>query len=170
MANEQMKTKIELPSDKEILMTRTFDAPRDLVWKMWTEAEHLKHWWGPTGWTLPFCEVDFREGGTWLYCMKGPMPDGSEMESWGKATYNEIVAPERIVYTDAFVDSEGNEQEGMPIAEVSMEFIEQDGKTLVKSVTTYPTKEARDTVIEMGVEQGMDQTLNRLDEYLVTLA
>ena len=99
-----------LPSEREFVVERVFDAPRELVWQAWTEPEHLAHWWGPQGWTLPVCTVDFRPGGIWHYCMRGPEGE----ESWGKATYREIVEPERIVYLDAFADEAGNPVEGMP--------------------------------------------------------
>ena len=159
---EKMKTQVTLPSDQEILITRTFDAPRELVWQMWTKAEHLQHWWGPEGWTLPVCEVDFRPGGTWLYCMQGP--DG--MQSCGKATYLEIEAPERIVYEDAFVDADGNVFEEMPVGHSLLKFVEEGGKTTVMNTVRYPTKTDRDKVIEMGMEAGIDQTFNRLEVYL----
>ena len=159
---ENMKTRLTLPSDREILITRTFDAPRELVWQMWTAAEHLQHWWGPEGWTLPVCEVDFRPGGTWFYCMQGP--DG--MRSCGKATYLEIDAPERIVYEDAFADADGNPLADMPVGHITLRFIDVGGKTAVNSTVRYPTKADRDKVIEMGMEVGIDQTFNRLEAYL----
>lgn len=162
MTNERAKIELTLPSDREILVTRTFAAPRDLVWQMWTTAGHLQHWWGPEGWSLPVCEVDFRPGGAWLYCMEGP--DG--MQSWGKATYLEIEAPERLVYEDAFVDAKGNPVEGMPVGQVTLNFIEANGQTTVRNIVRYPTKEDRDAVLEMGVEAGIDQTWNRLEAYL----
>ena len=160
--NEKMKTKVTLPSDTELLITRTFDAPRELVWKAYTQAEHLKHWWGPKGWTLPVCEMDFREGGSWFYCMEGP--DG--MRSCGKTIFKEIDAPNRYVAEDTFVDNDGNPMEGMPVALMTTEFHEENGMTTVKSITRYPTKEQRDQVVEMGVEEGINQTLDRLEDYL----
>jgi uncharacterized protein YndB with AHSA1/START domain len=156
------KTQLTLPSDQEILISRTFNAPQDLVWQMWTMAEHLQQWWGPEGWTLPVCEMDFRPGGTWFYCMHGP--DG--MQSCGKATYLEIDAPERIVYEDAFADADGNPLEEMPVGHITLEFVEAGGKTTVTNTVRYPTKADRDKVIEMGMEAGIDQTLNRLEAYL----
>ncbi len=160
--NEKQKTRVTLPSDREILIVRTFDAPRDLVWEMWSRAEHLAHWWGPKGWTLPVCEVDFRPGGTWFYCMQGP--DG--MLSCGKSFYEEIEKPSRIVLRDIFVDREGNPLEGLPEAKTSTLFLEQDGKTTVRSTVLYATKADRDRVVEMGMEAGIDQTLDRLEAYL----
>lgn len=159
---ESKKTQLTLPSDQEILIVRTFDAPRAVVWQMWTAAEHLRHWWGPEGWTLPVCELDFRPGGTWFYCMQGP--DG--MRACGKATYLEIDAPERIVYEDAFAGEDGNILEEMPVGQITVRFAEAGGKTTVTSAVRYPTKADRDKVIEMGMEVGFDQTMNRLEAYL----
>lgn len=160
--HEQFATTVTLPSDLEIRVTRAFAAPRTLVWQMWTQAEHLVKWWGPKGWTLPVCDVDLREGGSWLYCMKGP--DG--MESWGKAVYREIVEPERLMYTDYFVDANGEPLPDMPEATSTYVFSEQNGITTVVNTTRYATKELRDTVIEMGVEEGIKQTLDRLADAL----
>lgn len=161
-ANEKSKLQVTLPSDEEILMTRRFDAPRDLVWQMWTQAEHLSQWWGPTGWTVPVCEVDLRPGGTWFYCMQSP--EGERY--YGKAEYDEIDVPSRLVYRDFFTDENGQAAEGMPVAHVSVEFIEEDGHTMLKSTTHYPTKADRDKVIEMGVEEGMAMSLSRLEALL----
>jgi uncharacterized protein YndB with AHSA1/START domain len=163
--SEQTKTELTLPSDREIVITRTFEGPRDLLWQMYTRAEHLVHWWGPTGWTLPVCEVDFRPGGTWFYCMESP--DGTR--SCGKTFYLEIDEPDRMVYRDIFVDPDGNPLEGMPEAESTVEFIEKDGRTTVVSTVLYPTKADRDKVIEMGMEAGIDQTLDRLEAYLLEI-
>ena len=167
--NEQMKTQVTLPSETTILITRTFDAPRRLVWEAYTRAEHLKHWWGPKGWTLPVCEVDFRPGGTWFYCMQGPGPDGGDMLSCGKAFYDEIDEPVRFTYKDSFVDNDGNVLNDFPSADITVEFNEQAGRTTVTSTTTYATKADRDQVLEMGMEAGIDQTLDRLEDYLKTM-
>src|SRR3982750_3642882 len=91
-------------ADREITFEREFAAPRALVFKAWTDPRALEHWFGPAGWTLPVCEVDLRPGGVWRYCMRGPKGE----ESWGRATYREIVEPERLVYTDSFSDAAGN--------------------------------------------------------------
>ena len=163
--HEKTKTQLTLPSDREIVVSRTFDAPRRLVWQAWTKAEHLTQWWGPKGWTLPVCEVDFRPGGTWFYCMQGP--DG--MLACGKATYSEIEEPRRIIYQDSFVDSDGNALDGMPLSQVTVEFTDQGSKTFVKSTNVYASKADRDKVIEMGMEPGIDQTLDRLEALLKSM-
>lgn len=90
--------------DQELVITRIFDAPRELVWKAWTEPERVKRWWGPNGFTAPVCTIDLRVGGTFLYCMRSP--DGKDY--WNTGVYREIVEPERIVCTDSFSDEEGN--------------------------------------------------------------
>ena len=97
-----------------VVITRIFDAPRELVWKAWTEPEHFMRWWGPKIFTSPSCEIDLRVGGKFLWCME--WPDGRRNYTTGE--YLEIVPNERLVYTDFFADAEGNivsaEHYGMP--------------------------------------------------------
>jgi uncharacterized protein YndB with AHSA1/START domain len=159
-------------NDRTYVMERVFDAPRELVFEAYSTAEHLENWWGPKGWTLPFCEVDFRPGGTWLYCMKGPVgsEDGEMMESWGKAVYQEIIEPERIVYKDTFVDSDGSRVEGTPEMLITVEFVEEKGKTRLISKTLFESAEQLQQVLEMGMEQGFSETLDRLEAYLANLS
>jgi uncharacterized protein YndB with AHSA1/START domain len=94
-------------------------------------------------------------------------PDG--MRSCGKAIYLEINAPERLVYEDAFADADGNVFEDMPVGHITLTFAEADGKTTVTNNVRYPTKADRDKVIEMGMEAGFDQTMNRLEAYLAQI-
>jgi uncharacterized protein YndB with AHSA1/START domain len=89
---------------EQVLITRVFDAPRESVWKAWTECERLVRWWGPKGFTTPLCKIDFRPGGVFHNCMRSP--EGRDY--CGKGVYREIVEPERIVCTDSFADAEGN--------------------------------------------------------------
>jgi uncharacterized protein YndB with AHSA1/START domain len=91
-------------SEREIVITRTFDAPRELVWKAWTEPDRFMRWWGPKIFTSPRCEIDLRVGGRFLWCMR--WPDGRENYTTGE--YREIVPPERLVYTTSFADADGN--------------------------------------------------------------
>jgi uncharacterized protein YndB with AHSA1/START domain len=88
----------------EITITRFFDASRDLIWKVWTEPEHIKRWWGPKGFTAPLCKIDFRVGGVALYCMRSP--EGKDY--WSTGIFREILKPSRIVCTDSFADERGN--------------------------------------------------------------
>lgn len=153
----------------ELVLERVFDAPRERVWKAFTEAEHLKQWWGPRGWEVPFCTVDFRPGGVWHYCMKcldENQGDFYGMESWGKGVYHEISEPESFLYTDYFSDAEGNVAEGTPASDIAMEFREEDGGTRVVSRSRFESEEALKTVLEMGMEQGIRETWDRLSEYL----
>lgn len=87
--------------DRELIISRVFDAPQELVFETHTTCEHLRHWWGPRTWPMAECKVDFREGGSWHYCLRGPN-DGDE--SWGLAQYETIQAPEQIIYRDYFSD------------------------------------------------------------------
>lgn len=155
------KSQVET-QERTLIMTRTFAAPRALVFETYTSCEHLKHWWGPKGWTLPVCKMDFRPGGTWLYCMEGPNGE----QSWGKTVYKEIDAPEQLIYTDLFVDSEGNQLDGTPELAITITFSEQDGQTVVHTRTELPSEEMLQSMLDMGVVEGMSQTWDRLDEHL----
>jgi uncharacterized protein YndB with AHSA1/START domain len=89
---------------QEIVITRIFDAPRELVWKAWTDPKHFQRWWGPKDYTCPFCQMDLRVGGKYLNCMRSP--EGQEY--WSTGVYREIIPMERIVFTDCFADEQGN--------------------------------------------------------------
>jgi len=92
------------PGDQVVVITRVFDAPRELVWRAWTECERLMRWWGPRGFTTPFCKIDLRAGGVYRNSMRSP--EGKDY--WSTGTYREIVPLKRIVCTDSFADEEGN--------------------------------------------------------------
>ena len=108
--------------EKALVMVREFDAPRELVWKAWSEPEHYKRWWGPRDYTCPSCEIDFRVGGVFLGCMRSS--EGQEI--WSTGVYREIVPLERIVCTDSFADADGNvvpaTHYGMP-ADIPLEML-----------------------------------------------
>lgn len=165
--NQKQQT-LELRGERELVMTRHFAAPPQLVWQAYTNCAHLSHWWGPAGWELTHCTLDLRVGGIWHYCMSGEM-DGNKMDSWGRAEYQEIDAPNRLVYTDAFSDEDGNIAEGMPQMVITITLDEAEGGTLLTSITELESAEARQTLIEMGVETGITQTWDRLDNYLPQL-
>jgi uncharacterized protein YndB with AHSA1/START domain len=95
---------IKDPLDQDFVITRVFDAPRDLVFKAWTDAESMAQWWGPKGYNILVSRFEFRPGGIFLYCMQSS--DGHEM--WGRFVFREILAPERIVFINSFADEEGN--------------------------------------------------------------
>lgn len=147
----------------QLILTREFDAPRRKVFQAHTDCKHLKNWWGPRTWPVTYCEMDFRVGGRWHYCMTGP--DGTQ--SWGLAIYKEIVEPERIVYEDHFSDKDGNQNKDLPSTVARTEFLERDGKTILRSIANYPTAEDLQKVLDMGMVAGVTETFDRLEEYLV---
>lgn len=157
MPSNQMT--LTTPSDLEIVMTRTFDAPRDLIFEAHTSCEHLKNWWGPRKYEVASCEVDFREGGKWRIVHRGP--DGDEHGFRGE--YREIVRPERITWTF--------EYEGWPgsIAVETMTLDEHVGKTTLSARSVYDTVEERDAMLGSGAEQGAAESWDRLDEYVADL-
>lgn len=170
MSKNEMVSRVE--NDRVLVLEREFEAPRDLVFRMFKEAEHLKRWWGPKGWEVPVCNIDFRPGGVWHYCMKCVDQNQGQfygMESWGKGVYKEIIEPEKIVYNDYFSDAEGNINESLPATLITMEFIDLDGKTKLVNRSEYSSAEALKTVIDMGMMQGITETWNRLGELLESL-
>lgn len=170
MSEHKMKSTVE--GDRVLVLERVFDAPRSLVFQMYSQAEHLTHWWGPRGWELPVCKVDFRPGGVWHYCMKcvdKNQGDFFGMESWGKAVYEQIVEPERIVYTDFFSDADGNTNKDMPSTNVTVTFVELGAQTRLVSRAEYVSAEALESVMKMGMLEGITQTWDRLEERLGAL-
>jgi uncharacterized protein YndB with AHSA1/START domain len=149
-------------AEREFVMERVFNAPRELVFTAFSACEHVVHWWGPKGWTLPVCQMDFRPGGVWFYCMRGPAGE----EGCGKAVYREIVKPERIVYTDAFADAEGNVLDGMPEMLIMLTFAEQDGQTKLTNRAEFASVADKEATLAMGMIEGLTETLDRLEEYL----
>ena len=154
---------------KELVLERRFSAPRSLVYAAFTQAEHLRQWWGPRGWDVTHCTVDLRPGGKWHYCMKcmDQAQDGFYgMESWGLGVYDEIQAPVRLVYTDYFSDAAGGINTEMPSSQTTLTFEEVGGGTRVVSRIVYGTEEALKTVMDMGMLEGITQTWDRLGEHL----
>ena len=153
--------KVETRGDREIVMTRVFDAPRDLVFKALTTPALLKRWFGPHGWTLTECEVDLRVGGAWRFLSTGP--DGRTMGMRG--VYREIVRPERVVYTESFDDwaDAGS-------ALITTTLAERDGVTTLTCISLAPSREVRDAVIRSGMEHGAAETYDRLADVLRTFA
>lgn len=149
-------------AERTLVMERIFDAPRELVFKAYTDPKHLEKWWGPRGWTTTIYAFDLRPGGIWHYCMRSA--DGQE--SWGKSIYREIVPPERLVYLDTFSDKDGNTVEGMPQMEIIVEFVAQGDKTKLISRTVFDTLEQKQSIVDMGVEAGANETFDRLAEFL----
>jgi uncharacterized protein YndB with AHSA1/START domain len=131
----------------EMILTRVFEAPRELVWKLWTDPEHIRKWWGPKGFTLPGCDMDFRPGGAYRFVMRGP--DGQDNPFHG--VYREIVRNERFVFTAVLDNLRGHE------LLTTVTFADEGGKTKVTVRQTTPQGEAG-----RGQNQGWSETLERL--------
>ena len=153
--------KVTTPTDREILITRTFNAPRELVWKTLSDPELLKRWlFGPPGWTMTTCEEDQRPGGSFRWAWSGP--DNAEMVMSG--VYREIVPPERVVRTERF-EIGCPPQDGEQVA--TMVLTEQDNRTLLTLSIIYPSKEARDGALQSGMDRGLEAGYERLEQILV---
>jgi uncharacterized protein YndB with AHSA1/START domain len=149
-------------SDAVIVIKRTFDAPRELVFKMFTDPKHLMQFWGPNGFTSPACELDLRVGGAFTLQMRGP--DGAMYPCTG--VYREIVAPERIVYAGVRDDSIGCGGGLPPRSVVTMSFAEREGKTTLTIHTRLHSAADREAAVQMGFNPGWEASLDRLAEYL----
>src|SRR5947208_16139547 len=148
---------VTTPTDREIVMTRVFDAPRRLVFDAFTKPELLKRWFGPRGWSLVVCEVDLKVGGTFRFVLRGP--GGTDLGMRG--VYREIVPPERSVHTESFDDYPGESQ-------VTAVWVEQGGKTMLTVTVLYPSKEVRDAVLKSGMEHGAAESYDKLAELLAS--
>jgi uncharacterized protein YndB with AHSA1/START domain len=147
---------VTTPTDQEIVMSRVFDAPRERVFEAHSRCEHIKRWWG-RGNPLD-CDVDFRPGGSYRFVEHAP--DGNDYAFRGE--YREIVAPERIVQTFEF--------EGMPghVAVETLVMTEEAGKTTLTSTTVFDSKEDRDGMLSSGMEEGANESYDKLDELLAS--
>jgi len=151
---------VTLPTDDQILITREFAAPRELVFRAWTTPELIKRWWHANRGELTVVDIDLRAGGAWRYVMKAS--NGFEVAFHG--TYREVVPNERIVSTEVF--------ESMPDAEAvnTLTFTEADGRTTVTLLVQHSSKEHRDGHINSGMEDGLQDALDMLEEVAVSLA
>ena len=151
---------ISLPSDRETLISRVFDAPAALVWDAITKPEHVRRWYGLRAMEMTVCEIDLRPGGKWRYAQTAP-GGGDEFAFSGE--YREIDAPNRLVSTEEF--------EAMPGTGylVTVTLTEVDGKTTLTSHLQYQKQEHRDGHLQSGMEVGMNETYQRLDELLTTM-
>lgn len=148
-------------SDREIVFTRLFDAPRELVFTAFTQPEHVAQWWGPRGFTTTIHEMDVRPGGVWRFIMHGP--DGVDYPN--KIVYTEVVRPERLAYTHG---PDGEDDSGQ--FQVTVTLAEEGGKTRLTMRALFASAEERDKAVrEFGAIEGGNQTLDRLDEYLAAL-
>ena len=150
---------LSILGDREIKMTRVFDAPRELVFKAYTDPEAIPHWWGQRNSVTIVDKMDVRPGGAWRYVAR--VPDGTEYAFRGE--FREVVPPERLVYTFEF--------EGMPglITVDTITFEETDGKTTLTNFSLFDSIEDRDGMLASGMEEGANESLDLLAEYLETL-
>lgn len=160
---------------KEFVIERSFNAPRELVFSMYTDERHLARWWGPQGFTMQHCKADVRPGGTFHYCMTSPQGD----EMWGRFEYREVQAPEKLVFTTSFSDPDGKVVRApfsadFPLQVLStLTFSETGGKTTIH-MTGLPyeaSENERDFFEKMfaSMNQGYKGTLDQLEAYLATL-
>ena len=154
-------------TQRELVITRIFDAPRELVWRAWTDPERVMRWWGPKGFTSPACQIDLRVGGRYLWCMRSP--EGQDL--WSTGVYREIVEPERIVCTNSFADADGNPvpasyygiTEDLPLETLStLTFEDHEGKTKL----TLRTEGLPDGEMRKGADAGWNEAFDKLAESL----
>jgi len=156
------KLQITLPSDREIAMTRVFDAPRTLVWDAHTKPELVKRWLGiQNGWTMPVCEIDLKVGGSYRYVWRGP--NKAEMGMGG--VFREVVRPERLVATEKF-DQSWYAGDALDTSA----FTEKGGKTTLTLTVRYQSKEVRDAVISSPMAGGVSRSYDVLEEILAATA
>jgi uncharacterized protein YndB with AHSA1/START domain len=146
---------VSTPSDLEIVLTRLFDAPRQLVFEAMTRPEHVKQWWGRLGegYSVPVCEIDFRVGGKWRFVNRHPR---GEIAFYGE--YLEIDAPGRVVFTEIF------EQFPDTVSVVTSQLTEEQGKTRLTATVRYPSQMVRDMVMGSGMAQGAGISYDRLED------
>lgn len=150
---------VSLPTEREIVMTRVFEAPRRLVFDAMTKPELLKRWFGPRGWSLTVCEVDLKVGGAWRFVLGGP--NGREMSMHG--VYREIMRPEGSVHTEII--------DPFPVESIVTTVLEEEnGKTTLIGTVLYPSQEIRDMVAKSGMEHGAAECYDKLAELLPSLA
>jgi uncharacterized protein YndB with AHSA1/START domain len=158
--------KVTLPSDEQILITREFDAPRDLVYRAWTTPELVRRWWHAKRGEMTVCEIDLQVGGKWRYVMVAH--SGAEVGFHGE--YLELLPNERIVSTETY---EGV-PEGVPEADGTtvntVTFTEVDGRTAVSILVEAPSKATRDMIVESGMEDGLQDALDLLEQAARSLA
>lgn len=149
---------ITTPTDREVVMTRTFNAPRGLVFDALTKPELLRRWYGPSGWSLAICEIDLKVGGKWRFVVQ--RPDGKAIGQRG--VYREVVPGERLVNTESWEDWDPGE------TLVTAVLVEQGGKTTLTNTVLFPSREVRDTILKSGMEGGAAESYEKLAEVLAS--
>jgi uncharacterized protein YndB with AHSA1/START domain len=152
--------KVTTPSDRELVMTRVFDAPRHLVFDALTRPELVKRWYAAVGWSLVVCEIDLRVGGAWRFVTR--RPNGKEVGQRG--VYREIVPPERLVNTESWEDWNPGE------LLVTTVLVEQGGRTTYTNTILFPSQEVRDTLLKAGMTSGAAESYDQLADCLASIA
>lgn len=151
---------VTTPSDREIRLTRLFDAPRELVFEAMTRPEHVSRWWGclGEGYSVPVCEIDLRVGGAWRFVNRHPAGEAAF-----HGVYREIAPPDRLVFTEIF--------EEYPDVEtvVTTVFSEEQGRTRITATVSYPSTEVRDIVMQSGMARGAGISYDRLEDLVAEL-
>jgi uncharacterized protein YndB with AHSA1/START domain len=152
--------------EQEFVVEREFTVSRALLFEVFTQPEHLKHWWAPQPYTIPTCTVDLRPGGIWHYSMRSP----EGQEHWARSVYREIVPSEKLVYISTFADEHANPIEGTPEHLTTILFTEEEaGKTKATARVQFTSAEALKVALDMGMQQGMSMTWDYLVEYVQEL-
>jgi len=147
---------ITTPSDREVVLTRVFDAPSAMVFDALTKPELLGRWYGTAGWSLEVCDIDLRVGGAWRFVSR--RPDGKTIGQYG--VYREIIPGERLVFTESWEDWDAGE------TLVTTVLVDNRGKTAFSSTLLFPSREVRDTVLKSGLERGASETYDRMAQVL----
>lgn len=159
-ARNSRKLFVTTPSDREIVLRRTFDAPRALVFAAWTKSEHVRQWYGCATHQLVVCDIEFRVGGRYRFTMRAP--DGIDHTMTG--VYREIVWPSRIVCTERYETTGFTSEDAI----VTIEFDEKNGETTLTSTVLHPNSAQRDGHLNSGMEQGAGETYDRLADFIAT--
>ena len=163
---ESPKSVVTLPNDRDVVVVRVFNAPRELVFDAWTKPSLLQRWMlGPPGWTMPVCEMDVRPGGKYRWRWRNDQ-DGAEFGFSGE--FREVLRPSRMVHVERYEPGDVGGEMGEAL--VTSELSEKDGVTTHKMTIRYASKHVRDAALKTGMTDGMDQSYQKLDELLASQA
>ncbi|MEK3916497.1 SRPBCC domain-containing protein [Paenibacillus sp. FSL H7-0331] len=167
MTNQQpSNSAAPLVKEREFVMERVFHAPRTLVFKAFTQPEHVAKWWAPRPFTIPVCNIDLRVGGKWHYCMQSPEGE----RHWALAIYQEISSPDSLAYTATFADELANPTNEIPEQYATVVFNEAEGSTKLSITFRFESAEALQAALQMGMIEGLSMTLdNNLPELLAEM-
>jgi uncharacterized protein YndB with AHSA1/START domain len=161
-------TTMELKGDREIVIARAFNGPAQIVFDAWTKPELVRRWWAPQPRHVGVveCEADVRSGGYYRYVLQ--LENGHRFAFSG--TYHDVTPPTRLEYTQIYEPTAAGAQPDDPAVIITVTFEERDGKTYLVSRSLCPTKDVRDAIIASGMESGMRETMDQLDELVASLA